>query len=73
VPTGIDRQRGRVRAALGEPPHRTGGELDDVASFVVAANQGLAVMSRAGAAEAELRAIARLTAAAVADSLEGST
>jgi AcrR family transcriptional regulator len=65
----IDRQRSRLRGALGEPPHLTHGELDDLASFVVAANQGLAVMSRAGAPEPELRAVARQTARTVATSL----
>ncbi|WP_033288586.1 TetR/AcrR family transcriptional regulator [Amycolatopsis jejuensis] len=57
VRTLVDRQRTRVRAALGKPADPA---LDDLTSFVVAVNQSLAVMSRAGAGEAELRAIAGL-------------
>jgi AcrR family transcriptional regulator len=64
----VGRQRSRVRVALGEPPHLAGEELDDLASFVVAANQGLAVMSRVGASETELRAVTRLTVRTVATS-----
>jgi AcrR family transcriptional regulator len=65
----LDRQRSRVRAALGEPRGVPDRVLDDVAAFVVAANQSLAVMSRVGSPEPELRAIVALTAGAVASSL----
>jgi AcrR family transcriptional regulator len=65
----VDRQRSRIRTALGEPPGASDGELDDLTSFVVAINQSLAVMSRVSAPEAELRAIARLAAGTVATSL----
>jgi AcrR family transcriptional regulator len=63
----VTRQRIRVRAALGEPAHLGPAELDDLTSFVVAVNQSLAVMSRAGTTEHELRAIAGLAARTVAD------
>jgi AcrR family transcriptional regulator len=62
----LDRQRTRIRAALGERAHVGSRELDELASFVVAVNQSLAVMSRAGAPEAELRAVTRLAADRVA-------
>jgi AcrR family transcriptional regulator len=66
----VDRQRRRIRTALGEPPRASDRELDDLTSFVVAINQSLAVMSRINAPEAELRAIVRLTAGTVANSLD---
>ncbi|MEC3994439.1 helix-turn-helix domain-containing protein [Actinacidiphila sp. DG2A-62] len=43
--------------------------LDDLACYVVAVNQSLAVLSRAGAAPADLRAVARLACTTVADTL----
>jgi AcrR family transcriptional regulator len=69
----LDRQRNRIRGALGTRPDVPDGALDDLTSFVVATNQSLAVMSRVGAPEAELRAIAALTAATVATSLTGTS
>jgi AcrR family transcriptional regulator len=64
----LDTQRRRVRAALADSsaePH----VLDELATFVVALNQSLAVLSRAGAPDAELRAVARLGRTTVADTL----
>jgi AcrR family transcriptional regulator len=66
----VDRQRRRIRIALGEPPHASDRELDDLTSFVVAINQSLAVMSRVNAPEAELRAIVRLAVGTVANSFD---
>jgi hypothetical protein len=67
----VDRQRSRIRAALGEPPRVSDAELDDLTSFVIATNQGLAVMSRVGAPEAELRAIVGLAVGTVTTALNG--
>ncbi|MGW0083581.1 TetR/AcrR family transcriptional regulator [Streptomyces sp. NPDC003393] len=64
----LDTQRARVRAALADSeaePH----VLDELTTYVVAVNQSLAVLSRAGASEAELRAVVRLTCTTVADTL----
>lgn len=47
--------------------------LDDLACYVVAVNQSLAVLSRAGAAPGELRAVARLACTTVADTLARTT
>jgi AcrR family transcriptional regulator len=69
----VDRQRRRVRTALDDQPHLSDRTLDELAAFVVATNQGLAVMSRAGASESELRAIVELTAGTVATALDRST
>ncbi|WP_020496680.1 TetR/AcrR family transcriptional regulator [Sciscionella marina] len=64
----LARQRERVRGALtGAVRDATG--LDELVGFVVGLNQSLAVLSRAGAAEAELRSIARLGSATVARSI----
>lgn len=68
----LDTQRRRVRAALADPsadPH----VLDELATFVVAVNQSLAVLSRAGTSDAELRAVARLACTTVADTLARTT
>lgn len=64
----LDLQRQRVRTALADSSadSRT---LDELAAFVVAVNQSLAVLSRAGASDAELRSVARLASATVADTL----
>ncbi|WP_234532905.1 TetR/AcrR family transcriptional regulator [Streptomyces shenzhenensis] len=64
----LDLQRQRVRTALADSSAdpRT---LDELATFVVAVNQSLAVLSRAGASDAELRSVARLACATVADTL----
>ncbi|GEB52453.1 MULTISPECIES: TetR/AcrR family transcriptional regulator [Streptomyces] len=65
----LDAQHQRVRAALAgsSADART---LDELASFVVAVNQSLAVLSRAGTPDAELRSIARIACAKVADTLD---
>ncbi|GAA0343478.1 TetR/AcrR family transcriptional regulator [Actinoallomurus spadix] len=64
----LDAQRRRVRAALADSPAAP-GVLDDLATFVVAVNQSLAVLSRAGTPDPELRAVARLACTTVADTL----
>lgn len=64
----LDMQRARVRVALADStagPH----VLDDLTTYVVAVNQSLAVLSRVGACEAELRAVVRLACTTVADTL----
>ncbi|MGX5182863.1 hypothetical protein ACWKT5_08560 [Streptomyces avermitilis] len=43
--------------------------LDELATFVVAVNQSLAVLSRAGTSDAELRSVTRLACTTVADTL----
>lgn len=43
--------------------------LDELATFVIAVNQSLAVLSRAGTSDAELRAVARLARTTVAGTL----
>ncbi|GAA1932554.1 TetR/AcrR family transcriptional regulator [Streptantibioticus ferralitis] len=64
----LDTQRTRVRAALADSS--AGPEvLDELATFVVAVNQSLAVLSRAGASNAELRTVARLACTTVADTI----
>lgn len=64
----LDVQRQRVRTALADSSAdiRT---LDELAVFVVAVNQSLAVLSRAGTSDAELRSVARLACTTVADTL----
>ncbi|MGW2638150.1 TetR/AcrR family transcriptional regulator [Streptomyces sp. NPDC001348] len=64
----LDLQRQRVRAALADSAGDT-QTLDELATFVVAVNQSLAVLSRAGASDAELRSVARLACTTVADTL----
>ncbi|HEX4787576.1 MAG TPA: TetR/AcrR family transcriptional regulator [Actinospica sp.] len=68
VRTLLDRQRTRLRTALlaGGAGSRTAEEL---AGLVFAVNQSLAVLSRGGAGERELRALVRTTRAAVAAAL----
>jgi AcrR family transcriptional regulator len=61
-------QRERVRAALAGSPADP-RELDELATYVVAVNQSLAVLSRAGAGDAELRAVVRLACSTVAQTL----
>ncbi|MFE4516217.1 TetR/AcrR family transcriptional regulator [Kitasatospora sp. NPDC056783] len=61
-------QRRRIRAALADSP-ADARTLDELAAFVVAVNQSLAVLSRAGTPDAELRSVARLACTTVADSL----
>lgn len=62
-------QHARVRAAL-STSEVDGPELDGLASYVVAVNQSLAVLSRAGAPDTELCAVARIACTTVADALE---
>ncbi|MEW1656651.1 TetR/AcrR family transcriptional regulator [Streptomyces sp. NPDC093707] len=62
-------QRERVRGALASAPGVGGAELDDLALYVVAVNQSLAVLGRAGTPLAELPAVARIACATVADRL----
>lgn len=64
----LDVQRQRVRTALADSSADT-RTLDELAVFVVAVNQSLAVLSRAGAPDAELRSVARLACTTVADTL----
>ncbi|MDA2806732.1 TetR/AcrR family transcriptional regulator [Nocardiopsis suaedae] len=64
----LDAQRRRVRAALEGAP-ADASTLDALASYVVAVNQSLAVLSRAGASDAELRSVAGLACATVDDTL----
>ncbi|MFE6049204.1 TetR/AcrR family transcriptional regulator [Kitasatospora sp. NPDC056446] len=66
----LDLQRRRVRTALAtHSPAPAADTLDELASFVVAVNQSLAVLSRADASDAELRSVARLACTTVADTL----
>lgn len=64
----LDTQRQRVHAALADSSADS-QTLDKLATFVVAVNQSLAVLSRAGASDAELRSVARLACSTVADTL----
>lgn len=64
----LDVQRQQVRAALADSSADT-RTLDELATYVVAVNQSLAVLSRAGASDAELRSVARLACTTVADTL----
>ncbi|GAA3223726.1 TetR/AcrR family transcriptional regulator [Nonomuraea helvata] len=68
VRTLLDIQRRRVRGALAAASADP-RVLDELAVFVVAINQSLAVLSRAGASDAELRSVARLARTTVADTL----
>jgi AcrR family transcriptional regulator len=63
----LDAQRARLRAALGDSADP--GTLDDLATYVLAINQSLAVLSRAGASTTELRAVTRLARETVASQL----
>jgi AcrR family transcriptional regulator len=65
----LDAQIARVRTAL-EGSGAAPALLDDLAVYVVAVNQSLAVLSRAGASEEQLRSVVRLACATVADRLE---
>jgi AcrR family transcriptional regulator len=64
----VEVQRQRVRTALTDSPADP-RVLDELATFVVGINQSLAVLSRAGVADTELRAIARLAVTTVANTL----
>ncbi|MEV0598622.1 TetR/AcrR family transcriptional regulator [Streptomyces sp. NPDC050315] len=64
----LDVQRARVRAALAGSA-ADDGTLEEAALFVVAVTQSLAVLSRAGAPDSELRSVARLASRTVADTL----
>ncbi|MFG2396069.1 hypothetical protein [Streptomyces lydicus] len=64
----LDAQHRRVREALtGSPADPQ--VLDELATYIVAVNQSLAVLSRAGTPEPELRSVARLACTTVADAL----
>ncbi|MGW7518687.1 TetR/AcrR family transcriptional regulator [Streptomyces sp. NPDC054796] len=64
----VEAQRARVRGALDGA--MVGPRLlDELALYVVGVNQSLAVLSRAGVPERELRGVARLACATVADTL----
>ena len=64
----LGRQRERIRAALATA-RADPSKLDDLALYIVAVTQSLAVMSRGGASDHELRAIVQVACAAVADQL----
>jgi AcrR family transcriptional regulator len=64
-------QRRRVRRALG-PEDVHAPVLDELTEFVVAVNQSLAVMSRAGTPIADLRAVVRIACSAVSSVLSSS-
>ncbi|TQM31442.1 TetR/AcrR family transcriptional regulator [Nocardia bhagyanarayanae] len=64
----LETQRRRIRTALTHTQADT-ATLDELATYVVAVNQSLAVLSRAGAPVAELRVVARLAATTVAHTL----
>ncbi|MFE6161526.1 hypothetical protein ACFQ7F_21735 [Streptomyces sp. NPDC056486] len=68
----LDTQHRRVRAALADSS-ADAGTLDELATFVVAVNQSLAVLSRAGTPDAELRSVTRLACTTVADTLDRAT
>ncbi|WP_077191556.1 TetR/AcrR family transcriptional regulator [Streptomyces lydicus] len=64
----LDAQHRRVREALtGSPADPQ--VLDELATYIVAVNQSLAVLSRAGTPDPELRSVARLACTTVADTL----
>ncbi len=64
----LDAQHRRVREALtGSPADPQ--VLDELATYIVAVNQSLAVLSRAGTRDPELRSVARLACTTVADTL----
>ncbi|MFE1963071.1 TetR/AcrR family transcriptional regulator [Streptomyces sp. NPDC059479] len=69
----LGKQRKRVRAALSASGPEGGEieaeELDDLAIYVVAVIQSLAVLSRAGTPLADLRAVVRIACTTVADTL----
>lgn len=64
----LDSQRARIRTAL-DDPHADPVTLNELATYVVAVNQSLAVLSRANTAPEQLRAVARISCATVADRL----
>ncbi|MFC4907407.1 TetR/AcrR family transcriptional regulator [Actinomadura gamaensis] len=68
----LDKQRRRVRAAL-EGSSADPDVLDELATFVIAVNQSLAVLSRASTPDTELRGVARLACRTVADTLARAT
>jgi hypothetical protein len=61
----LGRQHARVRAAL-STSGLDGQELTDLTTCVVAVNQSLAVLSRAGTPPADLRAVTRIACTSVA-------
>lgn len=72
VQTLLQTQRNRVRAAL-TAPETDPAQLDDLATYIVAVNQALAVMSRAGTTITDLHAVANLACTTVATTLARRT
>ncbi len=68
----VDAQRARVRGAL-DGAAADPRVLDELALYVVAVNQSLAVLSRAGVPREELRGVTRPACATVADTLARGT
>ncbi|TDD93356.1 TetR/AcrR family transcriptional regulator [Actinomadura rubrisoli] len=68
----LDVQRRRVREALAGAS-ADAQVLDELATFVVAVNQSLAVLSRARVPDAQLRSVASLACTTVADTLARAT
>ncbi|MEV5776677.1 TetR/AcrR family transcriptional regulator [Streptomyces antimycoticus] len=68
----LDLQRRRVREALADSSADP-QVLDELATYVVAVNQSLAVLSRAGTPDAQLRSVVRLACTTVADTLARTT
>ncbi len=64
----LDKQLERVRAAL-SIPELDAKALDDLATYVFAVNQSLAVLSRAGTAGADLHSVVRIACTTVAETL----
>ncbi|GGM22348.1 TetR family transcriptional regulator [Streptomyces fumigatiscleroticus] len=67
----IAAQRQRIRTSLADSSADC-RSLDELATFVVAVNQSLAVLSRIGSPDSELRSVARLACATVADAITAS-
>ena len=68
----LDLQHRRVREALADSSADP-QVLDELATYVVAVNQSLAVLSRAGTPDAQLRSVVRLACTTVADTLARTT
>ncbi|MFJ3027065.1 TetR/AcrR family transcriptional regulator [Streptomyces tendae] len=64
----IAAQQQRIRTALADSSADC-QSLDELATFVVAVNQSLAVLSRIGSPDSELRSVARLACSTVADAI----
>ncbi|AZP22541.1 TetR/AcrR family transcriptional regulator [Streptomyces aquilus] len=64
----ISAQQQRVRTSLAGSS-ADGRSLDELATFVVAVNQSLAVLSRVGSPDSELRSVARVACSTVANAI----